>query len=62
MADGLWVSPKRLEWILRLVEQVEGQQIRNEVEAITMAWDLRIQRERLRREREQNVLRVGPID
>ncbi len=62
MADGLWVSPKRLEWILYMVEQVEGQQIRDEVEAITVAWDLRLQQGRASRRREQNVLRVGPID
>ncbi|KAH9218939.1 hypothetical protein DL95DRAFT_384767 [Leptodontidium sp. 2 PMI_412] len=60
-SDG-WIAKERAEWLLELIERVEGTDVALTVHDIVVAWNQHVSERVSRRDKDRNVLGVGPID
>ncbi|KAH7364497.1 hypothetical protein BKA65DRAFT_590821 [Rhexocercosporidium sp. MPI-PUGE-AT-0058] len=61
LSDG-WIAKERSAWLLELIEQVEGTDVAVTVHEVVEAWNQHVSARVSRRDRDLNVLGVGPID
>ena len=57
-----WVGQERMRWALGLISRVEGREVADTIDRTIYHWRRQLTENQRRRKREQNVLRVGPID
>jgi hypothetical protein len=60
--DRQWIGQERLAYVLRMVEKIEGTTVAERVDRIVFDWRTYFRDKSAREYREENVLRVGPID
>ncbi|KAG4432210.1 hypothetical protein IFR05_012309 [Cadophora sp. M221] len=60
-SDG-WIAKERAEWLLELIERVEGTDVALTVHDVVVAWNQHVSERVSRRDKDRNVLGVGPID
>jgi hypothetical protein len=59
---GQWIREDRLHYTLVLIDELEGKEVADKVDATVLNWRQHLSEKQARRAREGNVLRVGPID
>jgi len=57
-----WISQERLRYALLVISEAEGNQVAQKVDEIVYGWRQHLTQKQDQLQREENVLRVGPID
>jgi hypothetical protein len=60
--NGQWIRQERLQYILNLIENLEGKTIADQVNATVASWRQNLSTKQAEQRREGNALRIGPID